>query len=365
MRIRKLNKKDLKAFIESDEFEKMPNIPISRHRAYSQIKNPRAKEEDILLFIAYQGDEMLGYLGALPDDILINNINEHCAWMSCIWIDPNKRGQNIAYQLTIEALKSWDNRLLATRFTDSARRLYDKTGQFNYLKVSRGIRLYIRSDLATILPPKKHFYRKLKPMLQLIDFMINSIIDLRLLKKTRLENLKISYHENIDTELIEFITQNNSKELFQRGLSDLNWILENPWVLSTNGIDEFSSKYYFSSTAKLFEFHPTTIKNDRGELLAFFVFVRRENQMKIPYFYSKSGNDQQTLKVIYHHIKKWKISTLTVYNPELKDLLMKSKGPAILKREHVNRYLISNFIDVDKFGKDFLIQDGDGDSVFT
>ena len=104
MKIRKLNRRGLKEFIESDEFEKMPHIPISRHRAYSQINNPRLKENDILLLISYHDGEMSGYLGALPDDILINNLNEHCAWMSCIWINPKMRGRNIAYTLVSEAL---------------------------------------------------------------------------------------------------------------------------------------------------------------------------------------------------------------------------------------------------------------------
>ena len=47
IRIETLNKEQLQNYINSPDFGKGDFIPISRHRAISQIKNPHANYDDI------------------------------------------------------------------------------------------------------------------------------------------------------------------------------------------------------------------------------------------------------------------------------------------------------------------------------
>ena len=133
--IKLLNKKDLSSFIQSEEYQKMDNIPISMHRALSHINNPRLDEKDVILLIAYIENKMVGYLGALPDKIFYKTKLERMAWLSCLWIDGNFRGQKIAFKLVESALKNWENRILITEYTEPAKRLYEKTGQFKFLTI--------------------------------------------------------------------------------------------------------------------------------------------------------------------------------------------------------------------------------------
>ena len=56
MDIKLLNKRDLSIFIDSAEYEKLDNVPISKHRAKSHINNTRLNEDDVLLLIACNHD---------------------------------------------------------------------------------------------------------------------------------------------------------------------------------------------------------------------------------------------------------------------------------------------------------------------
>ena len=68
----KLNKLELSIYIKSERFLNAPVLPISEHRALSQIKNPKALKDDVLLLLTYDNEKLIGYLGILPDDIFLN-----------------------------------------------------------------------------------------------------------------------------------------------------------------------------------------------------------------------------------------------------------------------------------------------------
>ena len=94
--IKLLNKKLLIEFINHSNYNTLDIVPITEHRALSQIQNPRLHENDILLLLAYKEKELVGYLGVLPDKINFNNKFEKCGWLSCLWVKPEQRGFQIA-----------------------------------------------------------------------------------------------------------------------------------------------------------------------------------------------------------------------------------------------------------------------------
>ena len=67
MEIVALNKTALLEYVNSTVFKAEENLPISEHRAVSHANNPRANVNDVLLFLAKEGDELIGYMGILPD----------------------------------------------------------------------------------------------------------------------------------------------------------------------------------------------------------------------------------------------------------------------------------------------------------
>ena len=363
--IRMLNKEQLLRFINDPEFHSMKILPISRHRALSHIQNPRLNDDDILLLMAFKDKELVGYSGVLPDKVYLTGQPEKCGWLSCLWIDPKERGAGIARMLLEKAFEQWENRILVTEFTESAKRLYDKMNVFNDLQINKGIRLYLRSDLQTLLPPKKEFFGKIVPLLKVLDVITNLFFDIRFLfwrKKITASNYE--FVKYIDQEIEHFIADKQQNQLFKRRAAELNWIIKNPWVLSAPKQDKESQKYHFSSTDKSFDFYALKVRNKDNRLVAFMLFSKRNNRLKLPYCYYEPDHFKTVVEVIQSHLIQWSISTFTTFHRELVQHLKEHKTPALLKREIKRHYLISKFFNVPE-KVSFEIQDGDADCIFT
>ncbi len=367
IRITQLKRSQLHEFVHSKEYAANKFVPISPHRALSHIKNPRASDHDPLLFLAYEQDQLVGYLGTLPDLIFIGKEPEKCAWLSCLWVDPEHRGKRIAQQLVEKSFVEWKDRILLTGFTHAAKKLYDKMERFDSLEKKVGIRLYVRSCLHILLPPKGSFFKRVKLLLKVFDLVFNFLFDLRFLFISKeLKGIKLDYTDQIDRETEILITSQQGKQLFKRGTSELNWMLEYPWILSSSKPSEISRKYHFSSTDRLFQFVPVKVRGKNDELIAFILFARRNHHLKLPYFYIK--NDlalSAVVKVINFHLVKWKIETLTIFHEKLVTELKQSRTPALYKKSFEKEYLISSVINSRLPDSGYEIQDGDADYCFT
>ena len=159
-----LNKKSLIEYINSDHFGKGNDIPITIHRALSHSNNPRLDEDDVILLLAKDHDILVGYLGIIPDRIFIKNrAPSKIGWLSCLWVSEQARGKGISIKLITKTLDLWNNNLLSADYVPFTKRIYDKTNQFNDIPYSKnGLRLYLKSDLRTILPTKRKVFTKIK-----------------------------------------------------------------------------------------------------------------------------------------------------------------------------------------------------------
>ena len=114
------------------------NWPISPLRMYAQRKNPFLQDEDIVMILLIEDDELLGYMGAMPDELKIGKGTIHIAWASCIWTNESYRGKGLGKLLTSEMDAAWDNKLILAEFTDVAKAIYDKLDLFETLKIKKG-----------------------------------------------------------------------------------------------------------------------------------------------------------------------------------------------------------------------------------
>ena len=362
--IKTLNKNELLAYISSEKFGTSAFIPISKHRAISHCNNPRLSEEDVLLLLAFENDILVGYLGALPDILHFENKEEKGAWLSCLWIDPNHRGKKIAQKLLETCFAAWQQRIMITEFTFEAKILYDKSKIFQDLQIKKGLRWYIRSDFARILPPKKSSYAKLKTLLKVGDVCLNIFLSVKLaFFKKQTCKLKIEPVSQIDTEIENFISTFQEKQLFKRKSTELNWILNFPWILSAPE-DELSKKYHFSSLANSFEFSAYKFYNSENELVAFIILAKRDFAFKTPYIYFEKEVAAEIAHFINSQIINLKIKTFTTYNKDLIEVLKTTSSPAFHHKTVERKYLISKVFGNQDYDS-FDIQDGDADCSFT
>jgi GNAT superfamily N-acetyltransferase len=350
-------------FVSSEFFSKLKNIPISKHRALSYAYNPRAAASDKILFVAFENDEVAGYLGALPEKIFYRGEWKRMSWLSCFWIDPKYRGKNISKQLFDLAMQEWDNTAMITNMKPGTLKIYERTGYFRDPVTRIGIRGYLRFNLAEILPPRGGIFVRIKPVLQLFDFILNLANSIRLVffPGYKLDSdIRYEYVEEISPEIEEFINNCNQSYQIQRGKPELEWINKYPWVLEQEE-DADSRRYYFSSVSKRFFYQNVEFRNETGTVTAFLMLSIRNNHLTVPYAFFNKGMESVLVKFLFNSMLDFQLNMLTVFHPELSEEIRKTKSPFLYKKKILRPYFIPKTLDL----PEPAFQDGDGDCVFT
>ena len=350
-------------FVSSEFFSRLKNIPVSKHRALSYARNPRAAASDKILFVAFENDEVVGYLGALPEKIFYQGKLKRMSWLSCFWIDPKYRGKNISKQLFDLAMQEWDNTAMITNMKPGTLKIYERTGYFHAPVTRVGIRGYLRFNLAEILPPRGGVFARIKPLLQILDFILNLANAIRMVfypgYKTD-PGLRYEYVEDIGPEAEELISMCNQSYLIRRGKPELEWINKNPWVLEQEE-DADSRRYYFSSVSKRFFYQNVEFHDETGKVNAFLMLSIRNNHLTVPYAFFIKGMESALVKFLFNTMLDYQLNMLTIFHPELSEEIRKTKSPFLYKKKIIRPYFIPKTLDF----PEPAFQDGDGDCVFT
>ena len=367
--IKDIKTSQLEEFIDSDEYKKLEHIPISRLRTISNIHNPGGDKDDKLLFLAYDDDKFIGYLGAISDGFSIDNESHKVAWLSCMWIDNNYRRQGLAVKLLNHAYEIWDSNLLITNYIPASGKTFEKTGKFTEFKSLQGIRGYIRFNLAEIFILKRPGLKSIKWLILLFDFFTNLINGIRLVfwkMAMNIKSIKIEYLNEIDAETDEFIKQRSKDNLSPKDKSVFDWIMKYPWVLNTPFKDYTSQRYEFSAVNKNFNQLFIKVLNNENKVLAFLMLTVHGTHLKTPYLFFDEDCSHVVRKVIYAHLLNLKVRTFTTYHPQLVEIIRSKRNPFILTRKMYHRSLITKELLARIKDKDrYILMDGDGDCAFV
>lgn len=350
-------KRDLEQFVISGEYKSYDFLPITKHRALSQIKNPNAAENDVLLTLAFDDEKLAGYLGTFPDEFITENKPLKYAWLSTLFVNENFRGKRIAQQLLEKVFEKYNDKIAITEFTIEAESLYAKTKKFEYITPKIGKRFYFKADFETLIPNKKQQFASLKPVLKIADSLLNAIITFQSkFGKKKKNNFEIS--KNIDAESEKFLEQFPKN----RNTENLRWILQNPWILEAN---EPEKKYQFSSFSKEFNYYWVKIFDENKILKTVALLQTRNFNLKIPYLFSDHQLEYFT-DFLENFIKEKKIKTLISYHTELNEKLILKKFPKLYQKDAERRYLFHTEL-IKSLPENYQpnYQDGDGDPVFT
>lgn len=363
METKSYTKRELEEFIQSDLFNKLVNIPISKHRAISQINNPRASDNDILLVVQFDENKVAGYLGILPDYLFRENQYEKIGWLSCFWVDEEYKSKNVAANLFLRVIRSWEQKILITNIVPWLEPIYQKTKIFQPTIYKYGLRCYMRFNLAELLPPKNRIFKRLTWTLRLIDNFINTFYSLRLIlfRKLKLKNVKYEYLTYLDNESCKFVETFIQNNWNKRSGNELNWMLSNPWIIQGSKEDFNSKRYYFSSLNERFFQQIVQFSNEDGKILAMLILNIREKNLTVPYVFSENVCIDSVSKFLINTMLELKLNMLTTFNEELIHSLKKSKTPFYFLKVIKKPYLISKKFD---FVTELRFQDGDGDCAF-
>lgn len=370
MHFKSLQLRELKEYVCSDAYTQSDYIAISKQRALSQERNPRAKPEDVVLVLVYEAEELVAYLGVFADDLHFEQGIEHVGWLSCMWVNPKMRGKGIAKQLLQTVLEAWEYKILVTEFTPAAKGLYDRSRHFVDLAKPKGWRGYLRPNLATLLPKKSLHWQKWQPLLKIADAVLSlpNVLRLWLHGRPSIEKQGYSfeYLAELDDEAWTFIQAQQNGELIHRNREELNWLLRNPWLLQAPLQDRNAKRYHFSSVASTFYFLAIKLYNPKLEVVAVIIMSYRAGAVKLPYVYVQTGMEEILWQLIDQHLLAMRAETLTVFQPLLVSILPLRKHPFFRLRAFQRHYIISKVMqETLKATNTIILQDGDADAAFT
>lgn len=351
------NRSQLQEFVESGNFCKFDFLPITKHRALSQIKNPKAEEHDVLLTLAFEEGKLAGYLGSLPDFFIIEDEKIKFAWLSTLYVSEKFRGKKIAQQLLNKVFQEYEGCIAMTEFTKEAESLYNKIGVFEYIPAKVGKRYYFLSYFQQQIPEKYPKSKALKPFLKLLDFGFNSFISL---KNRSIMKPKFRF------EVLDFINEESSKFLEgfpkNRNAEEMNWFVQNPWVLEGKFVEK---NYLFSSFSEKFRYRWVKIFDDQNCIETVALLLQRDGHLKIPYLFDKN-NSKKFAEFLRYFINENQILFLTNYQTNLGETVKSQQLGNFYEKDFERRYLFHKNL-IQKLPKNFnpKFQDGDGDCALT
>lgn len=361
-------------YLESEDYRRSAHIAISKQRALSHVRNPRAQSEDVVLVLVYETtrteEELVAYLGVFADDLHFKTGVQHVGWLSCMWVNPKMRGKGIAKRLLQTVFEAWNYRILVTEFTPAAKGLYDRSERFLDLAQPKGVRGYLRPNLATLLIKKDPKWNKWYPLLRCIDGLLaipNALrLALRRAPDWRAKGYSIEYLSELDAEAGAFVEAQQGGELIRRGVTELNWLLRNPWLLQAPLKDRNARRYHFSSVAKQVGFLCIKMYKANLELAALVILSTREGAAKLPYVYCLDGEEEVLWQMIDAHLLAMHIQTCTVFHPRMVAALQKRRSLFFKQRIFQRHYIIGTVMETDLEATGaFVLQDGDADAAFT
>lgn len=358
MRIEKYDSGGLKKFLKSELYGTMPFVPVSEHRALSWLNNPRLIPGDVIMYIGFDGDEMIGYRCILPDHYR----EVRFGWLSGNWVRPDQRRRGLATQLLEEAYADWGHQLMYTNYAPESKAVYDKSGHFRLYRGRAGVRYYRRSATASLLGNRSTVFRRSRMLLSVADGILNLVQDIRIKNnKTDIGDLNFEENSRIDLEALDFLEKNGGTGFCERGTEDFDWITDYPWLRPG---PEKDKRYFFSSIAPVFRNICLKVRDQGGGMGGFLWLVLKGDVMTIPYAVLNPGMEHAISSLLSHYLQVNRISHLTTYQSPVIDIF--NPGPILGRHKMIQNYfatpeLIRQLPDPESLN----FQDGDGDVVFV
>ncbi len=364
IKISKIKNGEINLFAADSKYVGWENIPISKYRAISYSQNPRSNPQDVVLYLAFHDDILVGYRTVMPDLVFVGETQIKVGWLSGNWVHPDFRRKGISTMLFNEVYKDWNNRLLYTNYAPESKAVYDKSGKFGLLASKNGRRFYLRSCLSTLLPSRSSIFRRSIPALKVFDFLINLFNPFPIIIRTKKfeSSIDFEYLQFPDNEVFQLYENECKSTLTQRTQNELQWIFSYPWLVSSPMGDSIGERYFFSSNPK--RFSQTIIKVFKNKVLLGFLMLNiNDDKLSIPYC-SNFLNFELITKLLLTHAVKLKVSMITLYEPNIVAFMNRQPLNWLLSKSRNQNYFATKEL-INQFdGKQVFFKDGDGDCAF-
>lgn len=366
VKITKIRNNEILFFADDSKFADWENLPISKYRAISYSRNPRSNPQDVVLYLAYINDQLVGYRSVMADFVFVGGVMIKVGWLSGNWVHEDYRRKGIATFLFDEAYKDWGNRLLYTNYAPESKAVYDKSGRFSLIASRAGTRFYLRSCLSSLLPVRSTVFKQSTYALKAIDFLMNLInpIPLAVGRLRPKQGVEVECLSMPDNEIFHFLEVVCRPTFTQRTRTEFQWILDYPWLVSSPKGNQMREKYFFSSNPKRFCQSFIKVSEDK-RLLGFLMLNLNDNKLSIPYC-SFGVNDAELMsRVLLTFAVRFNVSMITIYQHGLVEALKKRWLIRLFSKNRIQNYFATKELARQLDGLQVSFNDGDGDCTFT
>jgi hypothetical protein len=366
--IRQICKKDIPALFEDTTIWNHSFLSISKHRLLSHSKNPNSSPDDVVLLLAYLNSELVGYMGVFVDTIILDNLEQKIGWLSTWWVHPKTLRSGTGREILNTAYNIYNGKVGISQFTKSARKVYDRTGNFYTLKENIGVKAVLRSTTSFLIPMLYPKYSYLKNSLKIVDSILNNCIDLKLYFQKKgiskqLDDIKIEYLNKIDAETNQIINTHNNNHIAKKSNEYFEWLKAYQWVQEAPLLDFTErSKYEFSIYDESFNIYLVKILKE-NICIGFLVLQKRNKTIKVLFTYYDEQNVAIISNIIKLHAINQKINEVICYDTPICNDLKKS-NIFIYNRIKIKNSIISKAFNKSNFD-DVTMNYGDGDCCFA
>ncbi len=368
MEIRHIKASELVEFAEKASSYYKADIPITPWRALSQAKNPFARADDVLLIVAEENQELLGYMGILPG-IIANNSSERIYWNTCWWSNPAS-GAMVSITLLSEFMNLTSKRVAFSDLSQRTQTIIQKLG-FSIMERG-GVLMNLRSALHSRSAFRKKSDFKSKALFLIRKTGVFLVLDMllnlfrrsvfgKLEKNPEVGILKI---QNPGEEFYSFIKDHAHEAITLPTSKHIKWWFSDSWLVGENAnTKNTSGNYFFSSLCKHFDLWALVVKRHET-IIGSAILSRKDGVLKTHYLYYSPENKRHFFNALLTNIVEENGNKrLISFHEEFADFLIKeSRIKNRIKK--LKRYTAISTIFSDK-DREFWFQDGDGDYIFT
>ncbi len=314
IRIEKIKLADLYDFasktIGNPAFKKAAPIPLIR--ALSQSKNPYGHPDDVVLLVAYSGEQCVGYQGLLPGLLKTDAQTSKVYWGMAWYVVPEFRRRGIGQRL-LEEIKRTKIDYITPQMTASAESVFRRAG---YKDLGRLTYFQLRVDrlnfsarffdavitfLSKKIPHSKVISSGLMRLNQLIYRITKRILYRRAWRSShRRKKLHFRWKvvDQIDESMGVSLDRQVKHPSFFRGVEVINWMLKHPWLISKGEKNTEVANFYFSIKREMFTYVAMAINSsDNGRSKGFLVLSvskkKTKMRVKILDFYFNHPEDRE------------------------------------------------------------------------
>ena len=361
------DKGGISKLLDSNEYWNKDILPITKQRALSYMHNPRAEANDVLLIVAYEIDQVISYIGIIPDEIIIDNKENKIGIVSSWWVDPIKAKTGIGAILLLKAFNYYNNQIFVGPFSDQAGMIYKKLKNINQLKLSHAYEFknnyYLKINDSRIkqIVPKVIISSLTFCMNIFLRFIQNRWLKNNLVIRNRLLCIEQDY---IDNASQIFIEENSKNDLFKRDKEYFEWLINYPWVLELKTVSQIRNKYFFSNDDKKFKISILKIIHN-NIIIGIIIIQQRNERLTLPYAYINNKYIKDVMTQIVVHFLKSDCKQMLLYNEHIIGQIKALYPPLVINKTTRKReYFISDDYNIKNI-KDKLFHDGYGDAAFT